>query len=74
MYSPGMKLLSYLDLDGNTATALGRLLGISHASVLRYADGSQKITGERAIAIEEATGGQVTRQELRPDLWPAEAA
>lgn len=28
----------------------------------------------RAIAIESLTGGQVTRHELRPDIYPEEVA
>lgn len=27
---------------------------------------------ERVLAIEEATGGQVTRHQLRPDIYPPE--
>lgn len=27
------------------------------------------IPAERAVQIERVTGGQVTRAELRPDLW-----
>ncbi|MCE5282536.1 MAG: helix-turn-helix domain-containing protein [Deltaproteobacteria bacterium] len=27
-----------------------------------------------AIAIEKATGGQITRSDLRPDLWPVQGS
>ena len=74
MYIPGMTLKEYLSIKGNTATALGKKVGVSHASILRYANNKQPISGDRAVDIERETDGQVTRQELRPDLWPAEAA
>lgn len=32
------------------------------------------IPAERASAIERATGGQITRGALRPDLWPETTA
>lgn len=28
------------------------------------------IPAERAVEIERATGGEVSRSDLRPDLWP----
>jgi DNA-binding transcriptional regulator YdaS (Cro superfamily) len=30
-----------------------------------------RVTAEMAVAIERATGGEISRGELRPDLWPA---
>lgn len=36
--------------------------------------GEVVITAERAVEIERATGGQVARGDLRPDLWPNGAA
>jgi DNA-binding transcriptional regulator YdaS (Cro superfamily) len=30
----------------------------------------REVPPKRVIAIERATGGQVTRHELRPDLYP----
>lgn len=34
----------------------------------------KQVPSGRVLEIEAATGGQVTRQELRPDLYPVEAA
>lgn len=33
-----------------------------------------KVPAERVLAVEAATGGAVTRHELRPDIYPAERA
>jgi DNA-binding transcriptional regulator YdaS (Cro superfamily) len=33
-----------------------------------------KIPAEWCLPIEQVTGGKVTRHQLRPDLYPAEAA
>lgn len=33
-----------------------------------------RVSANLAVAIEEATGREVTRGQLRPDLWPTEAA
>jgi DNA-binding transcriptional regulator YdaS (Cro superfamily) len=38
--------------------------------VSQWERGDVVITAERAVEIERATGGQITRSELRPDLWP----
>jgi len=36
--------------------------------------GDRPLPAKRVIAIERATGGKVTRYELRPDLYPLESA
>jgi len=42
----------------------------SHPSTVFYwANGIRPIPIHHCVAIERATGGQVTRQELRPDDW-----
>jgi DNA-binding transcriptional regulator YdaS (Cro superfamily) len=51
-----------------TQTALARLSGVNKATVCRWARG--RVSAERAIAIEEATAGAISRSDLRPDLWP----
>lgn len=34
---------------------------------------NKRVPAEHVIKIEEATGGQVTRHELRPDIYPDES-
>lgn len=48
-------------------TALANKLGISKQAVSMW----EKIPAERVIAIEAATG--ISREELRPDLYPPRA-
>ncbi|WP_229635541.1 transcriptional regulator [Pseudomonas syringae] len=43
-------------------------LGISSSYLSRLTSGDRAITAERCLQIEEATGGAVTRFDLRPDL------
>lgn len=42
--------------------------------VWQWEDGKQRFTAERAIQIEQITGGEVTRHELRPDLFAPQRA
>jgi len=53
---------------------MARILGVSPAMVNQLTNGSRPVPIEHCLAIERATDGQVTRQELRPDdfwrIWP----
>jgi len=51
-------------------SALARIIGIKPQSVRHWVV-SGLVPPRRVIAIEEATGGKVTRQELRPDIYPS---
>ena len=67
----------------NAVTRVKRLLGGSYASVGKALGGISGeavrkwerygVPAERVLAIEAATGYQVSRHELRPDLYPKEA-
>lgn len=49
--------------------ALAKAMGCSQSRVSRLLLEQQKVEAEDAIAIEAATGGQIPRWRLRPDLW-----
>lgn len=52
-------------------SALAEILGVRPQAVQQWvAAGS--VSHKRVIAVEKATGGIVSRQELRPDLYPAD--
>jgi len=51
-------------------TQLARLLGVKQANVWHWLNKADRVPGEYVLAIETATGGQVTRHDLRPDLYP----
>lgn len=59
-----------VDLAGGQ-TALAKLMGVKQGHVWKWLR-MEQIPAERAIQMELATNGRVTRQELRPDLWPHE--
>lgn len=47
---------------------------VSQGLVWQWINGRTQITAERAVEIETITGGQIKRQELRPDLYRKERA
>jgi len=49
-------------------SALARLLGVAPPTVSQWASGVRPVPAERCPAIERATGGAVTCEELRPDV------
>lgn len=53
---------------GMNQAGLAKLSGVNKATVSRWARG--RVSAERAIKIEEASGGKISRSDLRPDLWP----
>lgn len=63
--SPTLALQKAAELIGGQA-AVGRLFGISRAAVNQWS----QCPPERVIALERATSGAVTRQQLRPDIYP----
>ena len=48
---------------------LSRTLGVTAAAVNQWAKGLRPIPVRHCTAIERATGGQVTRRDLRPGDW-----
>lgn len=51
------------------------IVGSSDAYLWQIETGRRRASRWLAEAIERATGGQITRGQLRPDLtWPAESA
>src|SRR6266403_3216996 len=53
---------------GGKDTDLARLLGISQSAVSQWKI-KQRVPLRRALQIEALTGGQVTKEELRPDVF-----
>lgn len=77
-----MKLSAYLAKERLSQAEFARRVGsgVSQGMVwqwLKWLDdpaSGTRVTAERAGEIEAATNGEVTRHELRPDLYPAEPA
>src|SRR5579871_218525 len=56
-----------ITLAGGVA-ALARAINVTSQAISQW----DRVPAERAIAVEGATAGKVTRHELRPDLYPVE--
>ena len=56
------------DAVGGVPT-LAELLGVTRHAIYQW----ERVPAGRVIPIEAATGGKVTRHDLRPDLYPVEA-
>ena len=74
-----MDLNSYLNRDDATsAAALARHVGVSPALVYQWRTGRRPVPVEHCAAIEQVTGGDVSRRDLRPTdyarIWPELAA
>lgn len=70
-YSFNMKtnpILCACEIAGGQSS-LAKILGVSPPTINQWIKGVRPIPVERCSAIERATHGQVTRQELRPDDW-----
>lgn len=50
-------------------TSLANAIGVSPSFVNQWMAGARPIPATRCLAIEKATGGEVTRCELRPDVF-----
>ena len=65
-----MKLQDYLSTQGYGAlTQLARVISGHSSDISDWASGKRPIPPKRCVAIEQATAGKVTRQELRPHDW-----
>lgn len=52
---------------------LAKKIGVSSPTVSQWASGVRPLPAKRVLAVEAATGNQVSRHDLRPDLYPREA-
>jgi DNA-binding transcriptional regulator YdaS (Cro superfamily) len=63
-----MKLSTYLDQSRGRQAELARALKISPVLIHQWAN-ERPVPIGRCAAIEQATNGQVTRKDLRPNDW-----
>lgn len=62
-----------IELAGSQAE-LARRLGKKQAHIWNWLHRDGRVPADMAIAIENAVDGQVTRHELRDDLYPEQGA
>ena len=63
-----MDLQTYLREKRGRTQTLARALGVSPSLVTQWA-GGKPVATKRCTAIERATAGVVSRQDLRPEDW-----
>lgn len=63
-----MNLDTYLSTI-ETAVSLASKLGVSPGFISQLRSGFRPISPQQCVAIERATGGTLTRRDLRPDDW-----
>jgi DNA-binding transcriptional regulator YdaS (Cro superfamily) len=53
-------------------SAMARALGVTQPTIWHWLNKSKRVPAEFALKVEELTG--VSRHDLRPDLYPRDAA
>lgn len=72
-----MDIRAYLMKRGLSQEEFGKMIGVSQGLVWQWLEGRTRITAERAKEIDEKTGGEVSKHDLRPDVFgevPASSA
>lgn len=64
-------LAQAVKLLGSQAKA-GRAIGVTPQAVSEVMRRGRRVPGEWCLKLETATGGAVTANQLRPDLYPRE--
>ena len=64
-----MNISDYLKKHGLSQKRFGEQVGITQGMVWQLLQGMCRASPETAKRIEAATNGEITRAELRPDLW-----
>lgn len=63
-----MQLRSFVDAERGAATRLARDVGVSPPLIWQWLSGQRPIPPDRCPAIERASGGKVSCEELRTDV------
>jgi len=66
-----MDIRTFIEAEHISQEQFGKLVGVSQGLVWQWISGKTTVTAERALQIERATAGQVTRHDLRPDIFGA---
>jgi DNA-binding transcriptional regulator YdaS (Cro superfamily) len=64
-----MNLLAYVKEERGRGAAIAAAVGVHPVMVSQWATGAKPVPVDRCAAIDKATGGKVTRRDLRPLDW-----
>lgn len=64
-----MKILDFRRENRLSQSAMAKIAGVSQSMIAHWEMGRRRITAEKAIYLEEVTHGELSRNDLRPDLW-----
>lgn len=67
-------LIEQIITIAGSQTALAEGLGVSQTLVWKWLHGKAKVTPEHVIPLEKISNGEVSRSQLRPDLYPVEVS
>ena len=69
-----MNLPAYLEKHGLSQGEFAKRIGVSQGLVWQWLSGKTRVSPSKAKDIEAKTEGEITKAELRPDIWEEEAA
>lgn len=49
--------------------AMAKAIGVTQPLVWQWCNGKRPVAAHHCVAIENATGGRITRYDLRPDVF-----
>lgn len=64
-----MEFNKWVGIQRGRSLAIAQAVGVTPPVVSDWVTGKKGVPVERCVAIEIATGGEVTRRDLRPDDW-----
>ena len=67
-----MKLSAYFTKYKVSQTEFGKRIGVTQGMVWQWLNNERRVSAEKVLAIEEATNGEVSRHDIRPDIYPRE--
>lgn len=68
-----MLLIQYLNAERGRAAALARAIDVKPTQIGKWVAGERPVPTKKCVRIEQATGGMVSRRDLRADwreIWP----
>jgi DNA-binding transcriptional regulator YdaS (Cro superfamily) len=65
---------AYIERHGLTQTEFAKRIGVDQSMVSQWVTHRRPISPEAAMKIEQKTNGEISKADLRADLWQRQAA